>query len=242
MNPVLSVQSFGTNGSDNAALGGSTIQEQDDFMKLLVAQMRFQDPLNPLQGTEYAAQLAQFSSLEQLRNLGSKLDNALETDLLLARSINNTMAATLIGKEVRAVDEGVQFNGSDEVGIHFDLSSRSSVVKVEILDEEGNIMRSISENDKSTGFQTMTWDGRDKLGNLVPAGDYFVRITASTLDGEQLGVLPVIVGLVDGVKFVDGNPILQVSGRDVPFGAVIQIMEGDNESSNWFDRLIESGQ
>ncbi|MGA9120044.1 MAG: flagellar hook capping FlgD N-terminal domain-containing protein, partial [Bacteroidota bacterium] len=75
---------------------------KDDFLKLLVTQLQNQDPLNPLQGTEFVAQLAQFSSLEQLTNINSSLEQNIQSNQLMTQSIGNSLAATLVGKDVRA--------------------------------------------------------------------------------------------------------------------------------------------
>jgi len=241
VNQVEGAGSFSVAGAGEAQ-PLSTSSERDDFLKLLVAQMRFQDPLNPLEGSDFTASLAQFSSLEQLQNIGSKLDQSVEADLLLARSINNTMAATLIGKSVRAVSDQVAFDGHRSVELHFELADRAAQVTVEIVGAGGQTLRTLTATNQETGYGWVTWDGRDRNGNLVPAGEYQVRITAVAPGGGSVAVQPQTLGEVSGVRFVDGNPVLIVDGREILFGSVLEILENQDspdDSGDWFDRAFE---
>lgn len=243
MNPVLPVSGVGQNASQVPPSAGS-VEDKDDFLRLLVAQMKYQDPLNPLQGTEFASQLAQFSSLEELQNLGRKFDNALEADMLLARSINNTMAATLIGKEIRAVDNILVLGSEDTAEVQFELTTLASVVTVEIYDQTGGMVRTYTEYNLGKGDHSAPWDGRDTRGNQVPPGDYYVRITAELPGGANLQIDPLAIGRVDGIRYIDGNPVLIVNGREIPFGAVLQILESEGNNGNggsWLTRMLMEG-
>ena len=242
MNQVEGTGSFSVAGAGEVQrLSASS--EQDDFLKLLVAQMRYQDPLNPLEGTDFTANLAQFRSLEQLQNIGSKLDQSVEADLLLARSINNTMAATLIGKTVRAVSDKVALGERGPVDINFELADRASQVTVEILSAGGEVLRTITAESLDAGFGSVAWDGRDRNGQRLPAGEYQVRISAVAPGGASVTVQPLTVGVVSGVRFIDGNPVLIVDGREIQFGSVLEILDEQDDSrdgsDSLFDRSIE---
>ena len=103
MNQVLPTSQRPTGALPNIGnVVGSAQEQKADFLNLLVTELRHQDPLNPMDSQAFASQLAQFSTLEELQNIGVKLDNALESDMILSQSINNTMAATLIGRDRRA--------------------------------------------------------------------------------------------------------------------------------------------
>ncbi len=88
---------------------------KDDFLRLFITQLRFQDPLNPLDSTGMTAQLAQFSSLEELQNLGNQMHDL----LLFQNSLQNTMAISLIGKKV-AAGEGDSAKKGIVIGITFE--------------------------------------------------------------------------------------------------------------------------
>ena len=90
-----------TSSSTQPATASSTLGK-DDFLRLLVAQLKNQDPLNPMDNSQFVAQTAQFSSLEQLQNMNATLAQNSEWNMLLSQTINNTMATSLIGKWVTA--------------------------------------------------------------------------------------------------------------------------------------------
>ncbi len=208
--------------------------------------MRYQDPLNPLAGTEFSAQLAQFSSLEQLQNMSGLLENAIEADILLARSINNTMATTIVGKSVTALCDQVHWDGSNETNIDFELAGNAARVEVEIVDADGRLMRTLTDNDLSEGRGSISWDGCDQKGNELPPGMYYVRIKATSPMDTAVSAQALVIGRVDGVRFVNGNPMLLVGDMVIPFGSVLEITGGENDNSdgsnNLMSRILRWGQ
>ena len=108
--------------------GGNTGSVQnlgkDEFLQLMVTKLQNQDPLNPMEDEDYIAQLAQFSSLEQLTNISDGLDESNEWDYLQMQSINNVMAAGLIGKEVEASYDQVYYDGTKQPWSTFQGNNR----------------------------------------------------------------------------------------------------------------------
>jgi flagellar basal-body rod modification protein FlgD len=234
--PISDLPVFGS--SENR--GPAKATNKDDFLKLLVAQMRFQDPMNPLQGSEFAAQLAQFSSVEELQNINSKMDSQTEANLMLARSVNNTIATTLIGKQVRAADDRVTFNGDDDVAIKYNLASFASPLTIEIVSDQGMTVRTLQVSSAGSGDNTAEWDGRDGRGNRVPPGEYTVSISATGTNGNRVSAMPLAIGRIDGVRFENGNPILLMEGKAIPFGAVLEILEAPANQS-FLSRILQEG-
>jgi len=108
--------------SDTSISGTSNLMGKDEFLKLFVTQMQYQDPLNPMDNTEFTAQLAQFSSLEQLTNLNSQM-----TDILTyENSLHNTISASLIGKNVTY--SGDQSGSGTVTGINFENNATYLVI------------------------------------------------------------------------------------------------------------------
>lgn len=241
MNPITSIEQLTneTNALPQASQAGSA-EQKEDFLKLLVTQLRHQDPLSPLDGSEFASQLAQFSSLEELQNLGTKLDNALQSDMILAQSINNTMASTMIGREVKAADDSVHLVDNTGTDVQFDLRGFTSMVKVDIYYPDGRVLRTIEVPNLGAGEQAVHWDGRDTLGNLVPQDDYRVSVKGVTRSGSEYPIQPLTIGRVDGVNFVEGNPVLMVNGREVPYGNILSIMSGETaeDEGNILQRIV----
>ncbi|MCA9753657.1 MAG: flagellar hook assembly protein FlgD, partial [Gemmatimonadetes bacterium] len=113
---------------------------RDAFLKLLVGQLSHQDPMSPLQDQEFVAQLATFSSLEQLQNI----NDGIQASLLMNQSVNNSLATNLIGKEILASGGDVEVGESGDVPFRVDLAQAADV-KVEIVDSEGNVVRTLDK-------------------------------------------------------------------------------------------------
>jgi len=197
-----------------------------------------------MESAEFSSQLAQFSSLEELQNLGTKLDNGLEADMLLAQSINNTMASTLIGKEVIAAANVVEFDGENKIDLGYDLTGAASEVTIEIFDSNGKLIKTITETSMEAGDHTFEWDGKNEQNATVPEGDYSIEINAK-IGGEDMAVQPLIRGLVESVKFVNGNPMLMVNGKEISYGAVLEIINAtdttpSDDEENLIRRLIRT--
>lgn len=140
MDPITNT--YDTNSITQAA-GTKNALGKDDFLKMLIAQLKNQDPLNPLEGTEFAAQLAEFSSLEQLSNLNSYTKQSIDSNYLLTQSINNTLVATLIGKEVKIESAEINVNGQEKITLGYELATPASSVTIKIMDENGRVVKNI---------------------------------------------------------------------------------------------------
>ena len=114
-----------------AKAGGQV--SRDDFMKLLIAQLKNQDPLSPMDNQEFAAQLAQFNSLEQLIGLNEKFDS-LATQQGLATQFNS---AALIGKQVAGNGNKINLDGSGNANLHYVLGANAAKVTVKLLNSAG---------------------------------------------------------------------------------------------------------
>nr|MBL0716726.1 hypothetical protein [Desulfobacterales bacterium] len=112
----------------NFAATRSNEMGKDAFLELLVTQMQYQDPLNPMDSTAFTAQLAQFSSLEQLNNVNENL----EYSQLYQSSINNSQAVSFIGKDIRAIGDTISVNNGIPGSLSFKLTEQADDVLVNI--------------------------------------------------------------------------------------------------------------
>ena len=217
------------NSQTSAALAansnpGSSALGQTEFLQLLVTQLQNQDPLNPLDSAEYAAQLAQFSSVEQLVNINSGMEALLESQQLMSSGLNNTIASSLAGKTVTAISDRVHLGEERLTDVNFRLSSVASDVTIRVVDATGNVVRTEQLAGFSAGDHAWTWDGTASNGRSVPEGTYQVQIEA--LNGENpVNALTVLQGAVSKVRYTNGGVELVVNGVPIPLGDVEEIGE-----------------
>ena len=217
--PVGGQQSF---PGDTLSSRGFIDQEQ--FLQLLVAQLKNQDPLSPMESQEFASQMAQFASLERLHSIDSRLADSLNAQLMSTQAITNTMAASLIGKEVVAAgDSLVLKNGS--ANLYFDLAAAAKEVEITIYDEEGDAIQTIWRRTLSEGENTVVWDGSDYSSNTVADGSYTYSVQATDQEGNPIDALQTASGIITGVNYEGGIATLIAGDLEFPMGNVISIRQ-----------------
>ncbi|MBI5194322.1 MAG: hypothetical protein HZA08_12905 [Nitrospirae bacterium] len=218
---ITSVNKFDTYSTDTTKREAKKALGKDDFMKLLVTQMQFQDPLKPMEHTEFTAQLAQFSSLDQLFSINDGMKKLSEKG-----GANSVQAVDFIGKEVKASGNKV-YIGKDKssVVIGYNLSDDVSNIKVNITDKDGNIVRTIKAGPQDAGGHNIDWDGRNNSGNMVSSGEYGFSISAVDINGKESEVPTNISGIVTGVSFENNVPYLQVGETRIMVTDVNEVKE-----------------
>jgi len=202
---------------------------KDDFLELLVAKLTHQDPLNPMDDEAFIADLAQFSSLEQMSNINESLNESLDWDYLQMQTINNTMATSLIGKDVNASFDGVYLDDENMPRIGYTTTEFSDHVDITISDANGVVVRSITEQDVPAGSNSITWDGKDDSGDRLDSGYYQVEITAYDSEGNQLTSTTYTQGRVTGVIYREGSAYLQVGSLEIPLSDINSISEPQDD-------------
>ena len=186
--------------SEGASLTGGASLGKNDFLKLLVAQLEHQDPLSPQEGQEFAAQLAQFSSLEQLTNINGNLEASQAYDLALS----NSSMVNLIGKTVDAPGNSFELGEGETETLRFSLSEEASDVTVSVYDSTGTIVSNFGIGAHSAGLQEFVWNGKDGKGSQLPAGIYSFSITAEDSLGNFIEAKTLSAGIVTDIVF-EGN-------------------------------------
>jgi flagellar basal-body rod modification protein FlgD len=207
---------------DNSVMG------KDDFLTLLVAQLQHQDPLNPSESTEFTAQLAQFSSLEQLQNIDATL-NGFE---VYQSTLNNIQSSGFIGKTVTASGNMLAVNNGVADPIRFDLANDADSVYVQIYDNYGAFVTDIRAGALAAGEQQVAWDGTDANGGAVGDGPYTFSVMAMNSDGTVVGSTSFATGVVSGVDYKTGATNLLINGHEVPISSVIRVEEMGTENDN----------
>jgi len=197
---------------------------KDDFLKLLVVQLQNQDPLNPASNQEFASQLAQFSSLEQLMGMNKALGENLEINAFIANSLNNSIATTFIGKEVHAVGNQVHLSEEGDLEIRFNQERASAETLVNIYNSAGTMVRSLDLGAIPGGGVGVEWDGKDESGERLPEGSYYVEVLASDYDSNRIATVTFMTGLVTGVRYFDNRAILLVGEEEVALENIIEVV------------------
>lgn len=184
---------------------------KDDFMKLMGAQLKYQDPINPMKNEEMAAQLAQFSALEQMMNV----NKTLETMVAGQKPSEHMLAASLIGKRVSTDSTHFQFEKGSSPEINFKLPDDAATVNVAIVSPKGEVVREIELGELQKGDQSVRWDGKNGKFQEQPLGEYSYRVTAADKDGKAIPVNNDSSGIVTGITFEGGKSVLIVGDKKV---------------------------
>lgn len=192
---------------------------KDDFLAMLVAQLRNQDPLNPMDGAEYAAQLAQFSTVEQLLDIGKKLDGQsadLAQNVLVGQS---QLGSALIGREVTLRGAALSSDGDLPGRIILELPEGANQVGIEVFDSSGKKVGTQSFGTQEAGRADLTLDAMS-----LPEGTYSYKVTALDSSGQDVAYEAFTVGVVDGMSFMNGQVALRINGSLVPMLDIVEIL------------------
>ncbi len=195
---------------------------KDSFLQMLVAQLRNQDPTNPLDSSQFAAQLAQFNSVEQLINLNERFEAMAQQQELLGSGMTNTLAASLTGKTVRVQSDKVAITDGAVPKINFSMGGAAGTVEVQILDANNRVVKTEKFRNLEGGDQTWEWNGRSDAGIKAPDGQYTVRVVAKNGEAE----VPTVVyseGTATRLRYSSNGVQLQVNGIFVNLAQVEQI-------------------
>ena len=229
MTSVSSINPFTGLNSNNATTGIESALGRDAFLRMLMVQLQYQDPLNPTDSQQFSSQLAQFSQLEELQSMGDSLDSSLSTDMLLTQSITNTMAASLIGRTVTA-NTASAYLTEGEAEFHFNLADAADQVTLNIYDESGSMVKTVTLSDLPEGDQSYTWNGLDSNGNAMSEGVYTFSVSATDSNGNSIVASPFIQGRITGVRYENGMAVLLIGDIEINLSEVTEILEGEGQS------------
>ena len=193
--------------------------QQSDFLTMMVAQLQHQDPLNPVEGTDYTSQLAQFSSLEQQINSNTNLEAILKT---LEEQGANENLLDYIGKQITCRDTLVTLENGVAGGATFSLPEPGQVI-VTITDGAGKPITSYAQTDLAAGTHAVVWNGQSLDGQNVPDGTYRYEIQAISASGSLQNVQTAFTGTVTGLTYANGSPQLLMGGRSVDPQSVLSV-------------------
>ncbi|MFP4379656.1 MAG: flagellar hook assembly protein FlgD [Candidatus Sumerlaeia bacterium] len=201
---------------------------KEDFLKILVTQLQYQDPLDPQDPAEFTSQLTEMSSLEQLMGLNEEIS----TLQMLQMSNNNTQAIGLIGNDVLYEGDTFTHTSGQTSTLDFMLEEDAENVNVTIHNSEGSVIKAFTVNDVESGMQSIEWDGLDSNGNVIASGDFCFEITATDAAGNSMEVMHLTDGRVSAVSFEDGVTYLKIGELKIPVNQVVSVMKAEEDSDS----------
>lgn len=201
----------------------STSQLAEDFaqfLSLLTTQLQNQDPLSPMDSTEFTNQLVAFTGVEQQINTNQKLDS------LVSLALGNSFTAALnyVGLDVSFLSSELPFDGVNPTTITYALDEQAVEAKINIRNEFGETIFT-TEAAKSTGAHEFVWDGTMDGGGIAPEGTYTVSIDALDIDDNGISSSTVVTGRVRGVETQNGLLFVLVGDRAVATSNILNASE-----------------
>lgn len=215
---ILQSSAYSSTSADTTS--SSNELDDDAFMTLFIAQLENQDPLNPMDNTDMLAQLAQFSTVEQLSSMNENI--ATMVDQANAQVINS--AVSYIGLDVVAEGDQVSVGDDGVSPLYYTLSDDATEAMAYIYDEDGSLVDTVALSDLSEGEHTFQWNGLDSDDNQVPDGNYSIGIVALDNEGDIISVSTLCQGTVVGMSAQNGSTVFQLDdGRTVNMMSVTDV-------------------
>tara|TARA_R110002110_G_scaffold284987_1_gene499208 strand:+ start:10747 stop:11424 length:678 start_codon:yes stop_codon:yes gene_type:complete len=215
----------GSNSTDSGIAQKSLSENFDQFLTMLTVQLQNQDPLSPMDSTEFTNQLVSFSSLEQ----EIKSNSNLEQVIALQQSAEATAALSYLGTEVEAQSSAVYLqDGNTEFSYNMPAGAHTATVTV--FDADGNIIKSLPAV-TDPGHQSGSWDGLNEQDVLQADGVYSILVSALDQDGAPLDPIPVFLkGTATGVTQENGQTFVQVGPIDILLSSIFGVSTPDETS------------
>lgn len=201
---------------------GDSNLDKDAFFKLMLTQMKNQDPMNPLKNHEMAAQLAQFSTLEQMNNMNATLTKIENKN----SDPQNFQALNLIGKVVNGDSSKITRSASDKVhDFNFTSSQDLSEATIKVFNQKGDAVKEFKLNNLKAGAQKISWNGQNSEGEIQKPGEYQFKIEAKNKLSQPVNIKSEFEGKITGMSFSAEGPILQIGNQTIKMKDVKQISD-----------------
>jgi flagellar basal-body rod modification protein FlgD len=221
--------------TNSTTYGGQDLGK-DAFMSLLTTQMQNQDPLDPMKNDEFVAQLAQFSSLEQLMGM----QGTMQSVAMGISSLNNASMANLVGTDVVAIGDTFHYEGEGSKDLHYAFDEPVTNAQIVISDENGDTVQTIEiKTDVATGDQITSWDGKGLSGEQLPEGDYTFKVTGDNADGVEVSATTTIHGTVTEMDYSSGTPQPSVDGTVVSLADLLKLTAGSDDDTAATEETVE---
>jgi flagellar basal-body rod modification protein FlgD len=189
----------------------------ESFLQLLTTQLKYQDPLSPMDSSEFTSQLAQFATVEQGINTNSNLESL----LTLTRSNQAATALSYIGKTVEAKGNvNMLVDGKTEFKYTIDKQSASTTI---VVRNAANQVVYSSSGETQAGTYDFKWDGKNTYGAQQPDGAYSVSVTTTDSEGKSGTATTFVVGTIDGADMSGDTVNVMIGSITVPFENIVTL-------------------
>ena len=219
-------QSNGITNDASTSNSSSKLADMDAFLTLFTTQLQYQDPENPLESHELSAQLASFSTVEQLSNLNETME---EMPTYLSE-INNLQMFSLVGMDVTCASDELNVVDGEVSNASYTLDSDAESVLVKIYDENDNLVAQMNLGELDSGSHKVEWDGTKADGTTAVDGSYSFVVEATDASSEAVDVAYTTTGTVHSVAYENGEAILTLNednGLQVPYYNILSVTRGD---------------
>lgn len=228
-NPTATASALGTaaaastgssannNTSKSASAGVKLSGDINTFLKLLVTQLKNQDPLNPTDSNQFTQQLAQYSQVEQTIQSNSNLEK------LISQQDKNALsnAVNYIGKSVTTNDNQlVLSNGTARFS--YAISDNPATATIKIADSKGNVVRQINATTSNDTYD-LAWDGKNDAGVALPNGIYTLTVSTADAKGTSKNLSTTVFNPVNGIKTVNNQPVLTSDDKEITLDKVLSV-------------------
>ncbi len=220
----MAIDAYGnTVGASSATASTTTtnpkgVLGKDDFLKLLLLELKYQDPTSPMDSEKILTQTSQLATLESTENT----NKALET---LAAALSSSMqysGIAAIGKIADTGSNAVVLSEGEDVDFELYFPSNVTSGKVNILDNNGQILRSMDIGATDAGVAKYTWDGKNNSGAELDEGVYYVESTYTKADGTsattRVGLYP-----IESIKFDEGKTYAKLGSNYIDFSTIKEV-------------------
>lgn len=197
------------------------VLQKEDFIKLFITQLRYQDPMKPLETNDMAIQLAMFNQVDQLFNINDTLKNLLE----LNKNLNFVYVSSLVGKKVKVETNVGRIENGVFLGGEINLDEPVNFLEIVIRDQGGRIVRRLNLTSLSRGMHKIEWDGKDDLGNTLPDGNYTFSVILPDRNSFKT-ITPTMVAKITGAKFGSDNKLVINDYKEIDVNEIKEIIGG----------------
>lgn len=211
-------QNAATAASSSTAINPKGVLGKDDFLKLLLLELKYQDPTSPMDSEKILTQTSQLAALESSENTNKSLA-ALAASLTASMQLSGISA---IGKIADTGSNAVALTKGQNVNFELYYPNDVSAGSINIMDVDGKVLRTMDIGAQKAGVAKYTWDGKGNDGSLLSEGSYYIDSSYSKTDGTtaatRMGLYP-----IESIKFDQGKTLAKLGSSYVDFSSIKEI-------------------